>query len=480
MTVHDYLGAIRKQWVVILILALLGAAGGYVYAQSMPSMYRSTSSAYASAAYGESTSELVQGSTYVQNLVQSYALIAKSPYVLQPVINDLDLDMTVAQLARTVTADTPLNTVVVDISVVNSDPELARAIADGIAKSLADAVANISPKDAQQASSVQLTIISPASSPVNPVSPDTRLITGLGAAIGILLGLAWAVLRELVDTRIRSNTDIEAVTDLPLLAEIGRTSRDRRIAQVIRSSPNGITAEAFRSLCMSLAFADVDKPVASMVVTSALPGEGKSSVSVGLAMSLAESSGSVILVDGDLRNPSIAEYTGLDGTVGLTSVLLGNASLTDAVQPWGVPGLDILVAGAVPPNPSQLLASDTMRSTLEVLKAQYDFVVIDTSPIIPVTDPLWLVHETDGAIIVARERRTKRQQLQKALSTLDSVGARVLGVVANDVRHHERTTYYTDDENARPRQGAPAFRSRVKRAAAASTPEPTPETAGER
>jgi capsular exopolysaccharide synthesis family protein len=168
-------------------------------------------------------------------------------------------------------------------------------------------------------------------------------------------------------------------------------------------------------------------------------------------------------VDGDLRNPSIAEYTGLDGTVGLTSVLLGNASLHEAVQPWGVPGLDVLVAGAVPPNPNQLLASDTMRSTLEVLKERYDFVVIDTSPIIPVTDPLWLVHETDGAIVVVRERRTKRQQLHKALSTLDSVGARVLGVVANDVRHHERTTYYTDDENARPRQSAAAFRSRVKK-----------------
>jgi capsular exopolysaccharide synthesis family protein len=199
---------------------------------------------------------------------------------------------------------------------------------------------------------------------------------------------------------------------------------------------------------MSLAFADVDKPVSAVVVTSAMPGEGKSSVSVGLALSLAESMGRVLLIDADLRKPSVAEYTGLDGSVGLTSVLLGGSTIDDAVQPWGAPGLDVLVAGTIPPNPNQLLASDTMRATLAELKRRYDFVVIDTSPLIPVTDPLWLVHETDGAIVVARTMKTKRPHLAKAMDTLGSVGARVLGVVANDVKGHDRLTYYTESEKS--------------------------------
>ncbi|RWZ59553.1 polysaccharide biosynthesis tyrosine autokinase [Labedella populi] len=464
MTIHDYITAIRKQWIVMVMLTVLGAGAGYGVAQTMPDMYRSTASTYASTVNGETTSELVQGSTYVQNLVQSYAAMATSPYVLEPVIEDLDLEMSVKDLARSISADTPLNTVIVDISVASGDPQQARAIASAVTRSLAEAVADISPRGVEDAPTVQLTIISPASTPATPFSPDTKMIAGLGAGVGLLLGLAWAVTRELVDTRIRSPKDIEMVTDSPLLAEVGRGPRDRSLAQVIRTNPNGATAESFRGLCMSLAFADVDKPVSAVVVTSAMPGEGKSSVSVGLALSLAESMGRVILIDADLRKPSIAEYTGLDGSVGLTSVLLGGSTIADAVQPWGAPGLDVLTAGTIPPNPNQLLASDTMRATLAELKKRYDFVVIDTSPLIPVTDPLWLVHETDGAIVVSRNKKTKRPQLSKAMATLGSVGARVLGVVANDVKGHDRLTYYTESEKAPSRS---AREGRVPAATAA-------------
>lgn len=448
MNIHDYIGAIRKHWVVITVLTLLGAGAGYGYAQTMPDTYRSTAGAYASTVTGETTGELVQGSTLVQGLVQSYAAMATTPYVLEPVIDDLDLDMSARDLARSVSVDTPLNTVIINVSVVSGDPSQAQEIASAVTRRLAEAVAEISTKGAETESPVQLTIISPATAPLAPFSPDTRMIAAIGAAIGLLLGLAWGVLRELIDTRIRSQKDIELVTDSPILAEIGRGPRDRQLAQTILSTPNGPTSEAFRGLCMSLTFADVDKPVSAVVVTSAMPGEGKSSVSLGLALSLSESMGRVLLIDADLRKPSIADHTGLDGSVGLTSVLLGSASIDEAVQQWGTPGLDVLVAGTIPPNPTQLLASDTMRATLAVLKKRYDFVVIDTSPLIPVTDPLWLVHETDGAIVVARDRKTKRPQLSKAMATLGSVGARVLGVVSNDVKQRETLTYYTDTEKA--------------------------------
>lgn len=452
MNIHDYIGTIRKNWLVVVVLALVGAGAGYGYAQTMPDMYRSTARAYASTVTGETTGELVQGSTYVQGLVQSYATMATTPYVLEPVIDDLGLDMSTTELARSVSVDTPLNTVIIDISVTSGDPAEARSIASGVARSLAEAVASISTRGEEADSPVELTIISPATAPLAPYSPDTRMIVAIGAAIGLLLGLAWAVLRELIDTRIRSQKDIEIATDSPVLAEIGRGPRDKGLAQTIRATPNGPTAESFRGLCMNLAFADVDKPVSAVVVTSAMPGEGKSSVSLGLALALAESVDRVLLIDADLRKPSVADHTGLDGSVGLTSVLLGTATIEEAVQQWGAPGLDILVAGTIPPNPNQLLASDTMRATLAELKKRYDFVVIDTSPLIPVTDPLWLVHETDGAIVVARNRKTRRQELSKAMATLGSVGARVLGVVSNDAKGANRATYYTQSEKAPTRR----------------------------
>lgn len=457
MNIHDYIGAIRKNWLVIAVLALVGAGAGYGYAQTMPDMYRSTASAYASTVVGDTTSELVQGSTYVQGLVQSYTNMATTPIVLDPVIEKLKLDVSAKELARSVTADTPLNTVIIEITVVSADPTEARRIASAVTRSLAETVAEISTRGDAANSPVALTIISPATAPVAPFSPDTRMIVAIGGAIGLVLGLAWAVLRELIDTRIRTQKDIEVVTDSPILAEISRGPRDAGLAQTIRLTPNGPTAESFRGLCMSLAFADVDKPVASVVVTSAMPGEGKSSVSLGLALSLAESMGRVLLIDADLRKPSVADHTGLDGSVGLTSVLLGSATIEEAVQSWGADNLDILVAGTIPPNPNQLLASDTMRATLAEFKKRYDFVVIDTSPLIPVTDPLWLVHETDGAIVVARHMKTRRPELSKAMATLGSVGARVLGVVSNDVKKNERLTYYTDTEK-RSSATAPARR----------------------
>jgi capsular exopolysaccharide synthesis family protein len=446
MNINDYIAAIRKQWMVIAILTVIGAGAAFAVAQTMPTMYRSTSSAYASTVNGETTSELVQGSTYVQGLVQSYTTMATSPYVLEPVIDDLDLDTTVKDLAKTVSAATPVDTVIVDITVENGDPVVAQSIASAITRQLAEAVAEISPRDPDGDSTVQLTIISPATQPLVPFSPNTKLIAAIGAALGFVLGLAWAVLRELVDTRIRSQKDVEMITDSPLLAEIARTPRERMIAEVVRTSPNGATAESFRALCTGLAFADVDRKVSAAVVTSAMPGEGKTSVAVGLALSLSESMGRVLLVDADLRRPSVAAHTGLDGSVGLTTVLLGDASIDEAVQSWGAPGLDVLVAGAVPPNPNQLLASDTMRATLTELKDRYDFVVIDTSPLIPVTDALWLVHETDGAIVVARTKKTRRPQLAKAMGTLGSIGARVLGVVINDVKARSAETAYTEPE----------------------------------
>jgi capsular exopolysaccharide synthesis family protein len=231
-----------------------------------------------------------------------------------------------------------------------------------------------------------------------------------------------------------------------LLGEISEARRGAPVLVSLRTNPQGLVAESFRTLSANLRFASIDRPIRSVVVTSAQPDEGKSSVAIGLAQQHAESGQRVLLIDADLRHPTVATYTQLDGTVGLTSVLLGQHDLQDAVQSWGSDTLDVLTAGTTPPNPSQLLSSSSMRLLLEQASSDYDLVVIDSAPIITVTDSLWLGNMADGMLIVVRERFTRHRHLAKAVSAVEGARAELVGVVLNRVKRGDRNSkYYTSE-----------------------------------
>jgi capsular exopolysaccharide synthesis family protein len=180
-----------------------------------------------------------------------------------------------------------------------------------------------------------------------------------------------------------------------------------------------------------------------LAVTSSVAGEGKSTVSTNLAIALAETGARVLLVDGDLRRPSVARMLGLEGAAGLTTVLLGRVSAADVVQEWGLHGLDVLPSGAVPPNPTELLGSPAMRRFLQQVRESYDHVVLDTPPLLPVADGAVLSRAADGVVLVANATKVRGHQLAESLTTLEQVGARTSGVVLNQVRRDEQTYDYS-------------------------------------
>jgi len=196
------------------------------------------------------------------------------------------------------------------------------------------------------------------------------------------------------------------------------------------------------------------------MVTSASSGEGKTSVSLTLALTLAEIGHSVLYMEADLRRPSASGYTQLEGSVGLTTVLIGETSLPTAVQPWGNPRLSVLTSGALPPNPGQLLASGQLRAVIEEARREYEYVIVDTAPVLSVSDALWLSSSVDGALFVARANRTRREQLQSALAALESTRTPLLGIVLNGAKADAKNPYYTTDV---PRKRRPS-RSTVARA----------------
>src|SRR6478735_3633986 len=381
MEPSDYLVALRKRWWVVALCVLLGGGAGYAMSAREQPMYRATSSAFVSVARGDTVSELVQGSTYTQALVQSYARLAKLPVVLQPVIDELGLDTNPKSLSRSVSADAGLDTVIIQITAVSPSPGQAQAIANEVLDQLANAVSDISPKAEDGSEAVRLTTVAEATLPLAPYSPNTRRTTAAGIVLGLALGIAIAILRELTDTKVRVAKDAQRVTSAPLLGAIGFEPRRRKDKLVMRSDARSGRAESYRRLRANLNYLRVEGQLRSMVVTSAIAGEGKSTTAINLAVAMAEGGSRVLLVDADLRRPSVAEYTGIEGAAGLTSVLLGDATVDDVVQPWALPTLHVMTSGGIPPNPSQLLSSAAMERLLVDLGERYDLVIIDIAPL---------------------------------------------------------------------------------------------------
>ncbi len=432
MELHDYLRILRKNWILIVVCTLLGVAVASAVSITTTPKYQSTAELYVSvkSAAGTGTSDLVQGTSFARQAVTSYVSVVDSARVLQPVIKELGLDLTVQQLAGKVAASSPLNTVLIDITVTDNSPATAAKIANSVGKNLADVVVNVLEKPAEGGTTqVKIETVQPAVTPTRPASPNVPLNLVLGLLVGLAVGIAAAVLRTVLDTRIHSTHDIELVTDKPLLGGISFNPDARRRPLVVHADPRSPRAESFRTLRTNLQFLDIEGASRTFVITSSVPGEGKSTTAANLAISLAETGAKVALVDGDLRLPRVEEYMGIEGAVGLTDVLIGRAELADVLQKWGRGMLFVLPSGRIPPNPSELLGSKNMANLLAVLAAEFDYVIIDAPPLLLVTDAAVVSKLAGGAILVVASGRTKRAEIAGAVRALEHSGSSLLGVV---------------------------------------------------
>ncbi|WP_426517627.1 polysaccharide biosynthesis tyrosine autokinase [Diaminobutyricibacter sp. McL0618] len=431
MELRDYLRILHKNWILIAVSALLGVAVAAGYSLMLTPKYQATTELYVSvrAADAGATTDLVQGTTFARQAVTSYVSVVNSATVLDRVIDDLDLKVTSAQLGAKVSATSPLNTVLIDITVTDEDPQRAAKIANSVGQNTAYIVTNKLEKPTGGSSLVNIQTIQPAVTPTKPSSPNVPLNIILGLLIGLAVGIAASLLRSVLDTRIHSSHDIEGVTDAPILGAISFDPDAKKRPLIVHADPRNPRAESFRSLRTNLQFVNIGNGPRSYVITSSVPSEGKSTTAANLAISLAETGARVALVDGDLRLPRLAEYMGIEGAVGLTDVLIGRAPLTDVLQKWGRGELYVLPAGRIPPNPSELLGSNAMSKLLHSLTSEFDYVLIDTPPLLLVTDAAVVSKLTGGAIIAAASGMTKKNELSAAVRALDHIGSRLVGIV---------------------------------------------------
>ncbi|MDM4763931.1 polysaccharide biosynthesis tyrosine autokinase [Galbitalea sp. SE-J8] len=434
MELRDYIQIIRRSWIVIVAVTLLGVvAAGVVSLVTTPIYSASTSVFFAIQTGGSTAGDLNSGVTYVQNQVKSFSQLATTDRVLQPVINDLKLPETTGQLASRVSATAPLDTVIIQISVDDPSAAQAATLANAIGQRLTEVVGELT-QNGQTTSPVKASIVQTAKEPTSATSPNIRLNLALGLLVGLALGVGIAVLRRVLDVRVHGSRDVAEITDASILGGIIFDNEASERPLVVQVSPLSPRAEAFRQLRTNLQFVEVDEKATgrTFVVTSSVPSEGKSTTAVNLAITLAEAGSKVLLIDGDLRRPKVAEYMGIEGAVGLTDHLIGQAELEDVLQPWGAGNLEILPAGQVPPNPSELLGSKAMIALMKKLDKAYDIVIIDAPPLLPVTDAAILAKlVSGGAIMVVGSGKITKHQLEAALTSLQNVDGRLAGLIMN-------------------------------------------------
>jgi capsular exopolysaccharide synthesis family protein len=433
LDLRDYLRIFRRNWITIAVLALAGLLVGGAASLLVRPTYTASTQLFVAIQSSGTVTELQQGNTFSQARVQSYVKTVTSPVVLSPVVDALGLSDSPDQLANRISATSDPDTVLITITASDPSPAQAAAIAQAVGGSLVKAVDDLERPKVGGTSPVRLSIIAPATAPVQPSAPNTKINLALGFLVGLGLGLGFAILRTTFDTLVRGEADLRQVTDAPLLGRITFDPDATKKPLLTQTGTQSPRAEAFRQLRTNLQFTHITGARKSVLVTSSIPGEGKSTTATNLALAVAQSGQSVCLVDADLRRPMVDSYLGLERRAGLTTALIGEADLNDLLQPWGDGNFFVLTSGAIPPNPSELLGSDEMKLLLSRLEEAFDVVILDAPPLLPVTDAAVLSQNVGGVILVVGSQKTTRPELEKSLSALELVGAQLLGVVLNRI-----------------------------------------------
>lgn len=425
--IRSWTRAIRKSWWIVLVASLIGLIAGVGVILASPNQYASGVTFFVRTPT-EQVGGGYQGDQFAQKRVNSYVQLAESKRLAELVLNETQLSFTPGQLISRISAKGDLNTVLLTITVTDTDAQRSLDIAGSVSRQFVNLVAELETPPGGSVPSISLDVVSSPTLDPTPVAPRKLQILVIATLLGLLVGIVVAIGREVLNTTIRSVQMLktEGLSVLAVIPFDGTAKTHPLISDSHSTTPR---AEAFRQLRTNLDFADVDNPVRSVVVTSSVPDEGKSTTATNIALAFAEAGKRVLLIEADMRRPRVAEYLGLDGTLGLTNVLAGQATVDDVLQPWGRGGLSVLPCGPQPPNPSELLSSQNMKALLAELRSTFDLVVIDTPPLLPVTDAAIAAAISDGAILIVRHGRATRQQLGQCRDALAAVDARLLGAV---------------------------------------------------
>ncbi|HEY6569937.1 MAG TPA: polysaccharide biosynthesis tyrosine autokinase [Candidatus Limnocylindrales bacterium] len=525
MDVQTAVRVLRRRWWLPVLFVVAAAVPAYLVSRSLPKVYEADTTLLVGLGL-PGTSPDYQQLLASQQLSQTYSSIVTTGPLLEAVKEDLDLDMTIDALRKSVTATAPVESTLITITASDGDPARAAQIADALAQELISrspsistsdpavrrivtdlldgdlqsmqeqistaqseitrlaGLSNPTPEDAGQLAALRgqlpslqqayatilgyassgdaniLTVVDPAQVPTEPTSPRVALNTLIIALLALVNAIALVFLLEYLDDTLKTPDDVEALIGLPTIGTITLRrlgpSNSPRDGLATLLYPRGEAAEAYRTLRTNVDIANVDDPIRVVLVTSAVPKEGKTTTAANLAVAIAQTGSNTILLDADLRSPGVHRMFDLPNHKGMTS-LLGpdDANFEWVAQATEQPYLRVITTGPLPVNPVEVLASRRMARFLEALRARVDFIVIDSPPLQGLSDAAVLSTLVDGTVLVVSAGRTRRNAVRDAAKALAARGGRTLGVVL-------------DRQSKRDEQDSDADRYGVKGAPAAA------------
>jgi capsular exopolysaccharide synthesis family protein len=448
--IKQYWNLVLKNLSLVLILAFIGATVGLLVSFSSPKIYRTGSQIFISTPTPTiDIGSLQQGSSFAQQRVISYARVISGPATLVPVIQELGLKMSASELAQKISSSAPLGTVLINIQVTDASPIRAAAIANAVAIQFGKTIETLELPQFGDSSGVKSTMVRSAEIPSSPSSPNTKLNILTGLLIGFIIASLIGVVRQIFDSTVKNATHLSGY---PLLSTI-MFDLDAEENPLINQIGNySIRAESFRHLRTALKLPKSENECEVIAITSAFPGEGKTVTSINLATSFAQTGLKVALVEADLRRPSFKKYfnSTTSKNIGLTNLLdliesnKAKKSFESYFEVFGAnsDSIEWLSSGDIPPNPAEKLGTSYMRRLIAGLKAEYDIVILDTPPALPVTDAAVISSVVDSVIVVARAGVTKQAHLHGVFEVLENMGAKIAGVVINMVPPNTRGEEY--------------------------------------
>jgi succinoglycan biosynthesis transport protein ExoP len=425
---HIYPLRLLRRWWWVLLLGIAACAGAsYTVTWLTTPSYRASATLLVNQAQTPGTL-VYEDILASEHLINTYREMITTQPVLEQVIDDLDLAMSQSQLAGMIDAQVLPYTQLIRLSAEHMDPQQAQAVVNATASAFIS-----QSMERQLGWPGTVNIVDAATTPTSPVPQPLMLNAVLGALVGLALAASLILVLDCLDDTIKSAEDVETATGLVTLGSVARFRQPKKPSEalMVRTHPRA-QAEAFEILRTNVQFSTLDRPGQTLLVTSANPGDGKTTTVANLALAFAKAGKRVIAVDSDLRRPYLHKLFGLNNSSGLTNVLLSNETDLDGhLQETRFDNLAVLTSGPLPPNPSELLSSERLDAAVAALKERADLLIFDSPPTLAVSETGILAAKTDGTILVVDTGKTRSGALQQAQEILRRSGTRVLGAVLN-------------------------------------------------
>jgi succinoglycan biosynthesis transport protein ExoP len=450
LELKQYWNLILKNLSAVLVLSFLGATLGLIVSIASPKMYEAQSQIFISTPTpAVDIGAMQQGSSFAQQRVISYSRVITGPATLVPVIEKLGLKMSASELAGKISSAAPLGTVLINITVSDLSPVRTAAIANAVAIQFGETIESLELPQFGDSAGVKSTMVRAAEVPQNPSSPNKKLNVLTGLLSGFVIACLIGIVRQIFDSSVKNASHL---LGRPLLTTVFFDSDAAEKPLISDIGTYSVRAESFRHLRTALKFPRNKNHCDVIAVTSAFPGEGKTTTSINLAISFAQTGLKVALIEGDMRRPSFKKYfhKSNQDQMGLTGLLnlIENGKAPKSYQKYfEIFGSDEnciewLGSGLIPDNPAEKLGSAAMIELIEGLRTEYDIVIIDTPPALPVTDAAVISTTVDSVLIVAKAGVTRQSHVAGVFEILDNLKSTTLGVVLNMIPVNSRGEEY--------------------------------------